>query len=373
MKDIYELLNDIDIDENEFKEIEVSELEKAKVKRTLKKSINRKKKTKGWKMTVAAASIIAGLSVTTLGLTFPAYAKNIPFIDDIFRFFDQDTNTSQDKSSGLFSNYKEFSSEINMTQESNGVKIIVNDAVFDGKTVTITYSIESEKELGNANISLPKIEGMAGTAGTGQTTKIDQNKYVGILTASNIDDHKMNVANIKWNIDKITTPENQTEIKGDWKFAFSLRTTDSKVQLADGSAEKNGVKVRINKVSFTPMSFIIYYDQEVSIPIKNKWDMAYVELEIKDDLGNSYTGASNGGSGIDGINKMSWSKTFGKLDPNAKKLIITPHIYLNNYNSNNYASATITETGEKKVSIPTSSDTRKEDFVLEDIVVELEK
>ena len=30
MKDIYELLNDIDIDENEFEEMEVSEIEKEK-------------------------------------------------------------------------------------------------------------------------------------------------------------------------------------------------------------------------------------------------------------------------------------------------------------------------------------------------------
>ena len=46
MKDIYELLNDIDIDENEFEEMEVSEFEKAKVKKALKKSLNEKKKMK---------------------------------------------------------------------------------------------------------------------------------------------------------------------------------------------------------------------------------------------------------------------------------------------------------------------------------------
>ena len=39
MKDIYELLNDINIDENEFEEMEVSELEKAKVKNSIEKII----------------------------------------------------------------------------------------------------------------------------------------------------------------------------------------------------------------------------------------------------------------------------------------------------------------------------------------------
>ena len=44
MKDIYELLNDIDIDENEFHEMEVSEFEKAKVKKTVKTIIKSKEK-----------------------------------------------------------------------------------------------------------------------------------------------------------------------------------------------------------------------------------------------------------------------------------------------------------------------------------------
>lgn len=49
MKDIYELLNDIDIDEKELGEIEASEIEKEKVKRSLKQSIRTKKKMKSWK------------------------------------------------------------------------------------------------------------------------------------------------------------------------------------------------------------------------------------------------------------------------------------------------------------------------------------
>ena len=42
MKDIYELLNDIDIDENEFEEMKVSEIEKVRIKKRLKKSIHKK-------------------------------------------------------------------------------------------------------------------------------------------------------------------------------------------------------------------------------------------------------------------------------------------------------------------------------------------
>lgn len=47
------------------------------------------------------------------------------------------------------------------------------------------------------------------------------------------------------------------------------------------------------------------------------WDTVYVEIEIKDDLGNSYSGEGNGGRGKDSYS-MNWSKTFQKLDPKAQ-------------------------------------------------------
>lgn len=44
MKDIYELLNDVDIDEKDLEEMKVYEFEKEKVKRNLKQVIHKKKK-----------------------------------------------------------------------------------------------------------------------------------------------------------------------------------------------------------------------------------------------------------------------------------------------------------------------------------------
>ena len=375
MKDIYELLNDLNIDESEFEEMEVNELEKANIKRSLKKEINKKKKRNSWKKSIAAASIIVGLSVTTF-VTYPAYAGNIPVIEDIFRFFDNgktDKENRQNKEHGLYYDYKKFSNEINMTKESNGTKITINDAVFDGKTLTLTYTIESEQDLGNVDISMPRIKGMEAIGGTGKTSKIDTNKYVGILTVSNIEDKKLDVAHINWDIDRIKNPENQNVINGDWKFAFSLDATDSKLQMTEDSAEKNGVKVNIEKISLNPMSLTVYYDQEVTEMVKNKWDGVDVELEIKDDLGNLYSGEDNGGVRKESSYHVSGSKTFEKLDPKATKLIITPHITVRDYNSDNFASVEITKDGAKEIPLPEKPGKGKEEFVLEDIIIKIMK
>ena len=70
---------------------------------------------------------------------------------------------------------------------------------------------------------------------------------------------------------------------------------------------------------------------------------------------------------------MSWSNTFEKLDPNATKLIVTPHIILRDYNSDNYGSVEISKDREREITLPEKSGKGKEVFVLEDIVVELKK
>jgi len=77
MKDIYELLNDIDIDENEFEEMEVSEIEKLRIKRNLKKSIH--KGNNRYKNVIKIASC-GVLCLGILSVVFPSYANENYFV-----------------------------------------------------------------------------------------------------------------------------------------------------------------------------------------------------------------------------------------------------------------------------------------------------
>lgn len=369
MKDIYELLNDIDIDENEFEEMEVSELEKARVKKAIRKSLSEKKKKKSWKKYIAASAIIIGLSVSAFGISFPAYAGNIPVIGDIFRFLDNGRT-------GLYDDYKEYSTEFNMTEESKGIRVTINDAIYDGKTVSLTYSIESEYDLGDDPFihEFLDIKGSNGQAGSSIISKVDDNHYVGLVTASNLGLTNDETVKVKWKIESITNQETQEEINGNWNFALKLDATESVTQKNDQSSERNGVQVRIGDISITPMSFIVYYDQIVSQEVRDRWHGVEVEIEVKDDLGNHYSGEGNGGTGDSEGYHISWSKTFEKLDENATKLIITPTITLIEYTSDNFGGVEITENGEhKKMTIPTKPGKGREEFVLKDIVIELEK
>lgn len=55
MKDLYKQFNDIEIDVDEFEEVEVSEFERAKVKKELINKISTSKQRKGKKLLAAAS------------------------------------------------------------------------------------------------------------------------------------------------------------------------------------------------------------------------------------------------------------------------------------------------------------------------------
>ncbi|MFU2030459.1 anti-sigma factor [Bacillus wiedmannii] len=368
MKDIYELLNDIDIDEKEIEEIEASEIEKEKVKRNVKQSIRTKKKMKSWKKGVAAASILVGLSVATLGIGFPTYAGGLPIVGDIFRFLDNGRT-------GLYENYKEFSTELNMTRESNGVKVTINDAVFDGRTITITYSIESEKDLGEKPFPFgsPQVMGFNGGGGSSDVTKVGEGKYVGMTTMSGHGSERLDVANVWWDIEEINMYEEKKSIKGNWNFALTLKAMDSKEVKVNGISEKEGIKVNIDKMEVTPMSFIVFYNQEESKALRSIWDSADVELEIKDDIGNQYAGEGNGGTAtVAEPHKSSWSSTFQKLNENATKLIVTPRVHLRVHTPENHGGVEYVNGKEKKIEVP-KKEAKSKDIVLDDIVIDLKK
>ena len=85
MKDIYELLNNIDLDENEFEEIKVSEIEKARIKKRLKKSIHRRNNV--YKKTIKVASS-GVLCLGILSTTFSSYANEAYLVQVISKTID---------------------------------------------------------------------------------------------------------------------------------------------------------------------------------------------------------------------------------------------------------------------------------------------
>ena len=364
MKDLYKLLNELDMDETEFQEIEVSEAERARVKQKLKQSLHRKKpKRRFQKGTIAAA---AALALATAGYAFPSAASQIPVIGDIFSFLNKDQP-------GLYKEYKQYSEQLNMTETSNGISITINDVVYDGETVAVTYSIESEKELGE-HIHLwdsLSIKGSGGGGGSLQIEQVDKQHYVGISTINSIEEIRDKSVSVDWEIESIMMEQSGKEIEGDWQFAFQVDAQESKTTVINQNLHQQGIGVTIDKIRITPLSFIVYFSQKVDRHVADRWHMVDVDIDIRDDLGNVYEGQSNGGSGsADGF-AMNWSKTFEKLDPNAKRLIVTPRVYMSD--GANSGGVELTDEGEKAIELPEKEGKGSHEFKLDEMVIPLNK
>lgn len=372
MKDIYDELNDINVDASQFVEEEVSAAEKAQMMMDLKRKIRRPKPVK-WRKIAAAASISVGLSSAALfGLSFTSFAQEIPIIGNVFKWFNND---------GFYDNYSEHANALEMTQVDNGISITLNEAVFDGKTLYITYELTSEIDLGD-DISLKgmpailnHVGGHMGT-GSGDIKKVDDFRYVGVSTARMYPENRVEEGSFEFDITGIILDSSNIdmhrmisdptysmkEIAGNWKFQFDLQATDNVEQSVGLSSAGNDVTVSVNKVAYTPMSFILFYQEFITQELYAKWDFISVSVVVKDDLGHTYaTGGSNGG----GLTlRLSHTETFEKLDPKAKKLIVTPTVVLSQRDG----------TYENGAYYRNENSTAPmEEFELDEIVIEIEK
>lgn len=362
MKDIYELLNDIEVETNLDELTPVSDVEKKKILKELNQKIVKDKKQSKWKRTLSAAIITLGIMTSTIvGLSFTTSAEDIPFLGNIFKYFSSD---------GSYVDYDENAEKLDLIQESNGITVSINDAVFDGKTLFITYMIETSKELGDSPwVNALPTYGDSGMSGKEKISKIDKKKYIGVIEAEHYNQNELDEIDVNWNIESISTePNNEgTIFEGNWKFQFNLKAVESQIIALNETIEEGGITFSAEKVVITPMSLLLSYEHVVTDEIMDTWDTQAIKVKVKDDLGNNYSLLSLGGaSNVD--YSLNWTATYNKLDPDATKLILTPIIELSDNETIGYD-----ESGE-----PIKADYRLidseadfEEIQLEDITIEL--
>ena len=322
MKDVYELLNDLNIQDSQLNEVYVSDFEKKKLLRDVKKQIRLKKK-RTWQRSLLANVMVAGIIVTSvIGLSFTSYAKEVPFLNSIYQFFNHD---------GHYNGYEEQATVLQLTQESNGIKMTVENAVFDGNTLFLTYMLETEHDLGEepSTNSLP-LFGEFGLGGYEHITKVDDNKYIALLQISHYE-KPLNEANVNWDIQSFSTEPNRkgTLFEGNWSFSFTVPKTDTNIIAINAPVIKDDYTFSPNTLTITPMSAIFNFNTTASEDLLATWDNISPLLTATDNLGNKYETIIFHGTGQDHhYSNYEWSATFEQIHPDAKTLTITPIIQL---------------------------------------------
>lgn len=361
MKNLYKQLNDIDIDVSKFEEIEVTEFEKAQYKKDLKNKVS-KSKSKIWVKYAAAVCLSLGIGTASIvGLSYTTFAQDIPIINSIIKIFSDKEKTLADA--------EEFVEPLNMVVESNGTTITINESLFDSNKFTVGYTIETAKDLGD-DIQLKgefTLKGHDYSLHQGdfhRLEKVGENQYVGLSIATLPINTSLQEANFEFNIAKISSEDQKETIDGNWNFNLHAKATENTAHNVHGVSLKDDLSIQINQITYTPFSFTINYKEVIkNQELIEKWDLIASDLNVKDNLGNTYSSRVDGGSG-DVPGEMNIMVTFEKLHPDAKTLIITPSFRL-------MEAYSVDENGVKMFDY--NSDSPKELIELEDIIVEIEK
>lgn len=291
----------------------------------------KKEKKKGkfsFKKLVKHTAIVGILSISIVSSAYvsPAFANfvtQIPIIGQAFEYFILQED--------YYQAYEEISTDIGIVEKSNGVELIIEKAFYDGNTVTLSYIIRTEEDLGSSPIFKSLPTGI--TNGGYEEEYVDGVGYVGMMTLS-IPDNSQEKVNIDWTPQAISSDENI--IEGDWSFEFSLNKLEGNHIAIHEKVSQDGVTVELIDAIRTDVNLTINYLQDVDPSIHERWMYVEAELSAIDNLGNEYEVPYNGGfgrKGGDSSEDITWNATIHGLNPEATSITFYPFAHVGNIGS----------------------------------------
>lgn len=318
MNDKFKDWVDLDVDHVEPKPLS------SEHKRTLKSHVLSNTKTKKrFKPQYVAAAAVLGFSVMTASfMSLPAVANQIPFIQSIVSYFEDDA---------LPNTYSDLATIVNQVQSSNGIDVMIENAVYDGTNIFLTYAIQTEKELGDN----PRVEGFidvdqsTGMGGTGSIEKIKDTTYVGVEKVTpHFNDEPPEEILVRWEPKAFENFQANSTFEGDWEFEFTLSQLSTDLQLLNETAAQDGITLVMKSLKQSEMTAVLQYEYFVEEEILQDWPLVSIEMtSVTDNLGNTYEMNGNGGVSHDNGVSNEWRATVYSLDPNASSLTFTPEVY----------------------------------------------
>jgi len=312
----------LSLDIENIEPLEMSSQQKAKLKqRVFKQTV--KKRVPKWVRNLSAAAIIGIGTVTTVATAFPTLASQIPFMKNIASYFNnKDT---------MFENFDSYATEIGQVQTSNGISMMIENAVFDGTSLTISFALESDTELSSHPFfqgNFIDVKDSVAIGGGSRLEKISDNKYVGLANVTPyFDKEAPEEVEVSWtpqafyvNTDKL--------VKGDWAFHFKVSKLEGELQLINETVTNYDVTARFTSLEKNEMSTIIHYEYEMDPELLKKWPEVTVQFdELQDNAGNKYTVHGNGARSLDNGISYKSSATIQAIHSSAKSITFVPVIY----------------------------------------------
>lgn len=265
-------------------------------------------------------------------------------------------------------NYEINKKPLDISIESNNIKITLKEADYDGKFINISYEVDTDKDLGeyifvgsiDSDIRIRAYENgkqysvISGYGGS-KTRRVQNNKYFGnfdstisgsggiYLDNEQIDYYiDLNTIYAQLHIDQINYKDEKTDesiyINGEWNFPYiELKSLGRNTHKINKSFEKDNAKLNIKAIEISPIQCSIIYSEDFkNTEYKSEdWTTTGISFEIKDNLGNVYEPTGGYGNmdknlfkNIDISDDEIFINecTFENIDKNADKIMIYPEI-----------------------------------------------
>lgn len=248
MKDIYELLNEADIDFNDVEDMNVDELERKRGKRKLMNSIKVKgRKKKKIAVTAASLAIVGLISGTMINST---WAADVPIIGDMLQRI-------------FINNNPEFENYINVigkTSSYEGVDITFENAVADNNSLLISYVVKDN------NKPIPLYVDVLSPTMEIKVNGENMNMSGGAC-GEKIDDNTVRILRtVHWNFeklpDKLDIEISDEECNMDIKFSMDTKEIESNTKIQEVNKELNidNKKWSLENITVSPvMTNVKYY------------------------------------------------------------------------------------------------------------------
>lgn len=311
-KDIFKAFNDMNIDEHEFDNIEVniSDIQKKKLKNSLKNKI---KTNKFKRLKIGAATAAAVLvCITGIGYMNPSFASQIPGLNPIV----QTLNYYGDQ--GEYAKYSEI---INKTVSFNGASFTINSVVCDENSLIIGYTIKSDKVIDNRDFPgfQPsfKINNISMSSDWSSGGKdADPHTHIGALEISMA--RKIYFPN-KFKLDM--SFDSLLGIKGNWNFKFIVSrdalNKETRSIKPNMTVKLKDTTIKIKKVSLSPINTTILFNRST--------DTIYGNWLAFDNTGNELSFKNGNTSRTNFFTDYESTYNYSKISKTAKKLILVPY------------------------------------------------
>lgn len=322
-KNVYRLLNKVEVDTNEYEAAKLTDLERKRMKKRMKSKIGGRKKARRLRVGGIAVAIMLmftfGVSSNMITLA------KVPIIGALLEDYWW---------VGDHQSLADYKTVIGESVTDNGVEVTLNEVIVDDGQLLISSTFHtdfSDEDL--AYNWFPKIEvfmnGKKSNGGGGGGHEEITNTSLTYFWAADVENVKLeDIQDIKIVFSDLERSDSADLRKGNWSFKFTVSSENLLAERKSIAVEKhftlkNGQEIIVDNIVLTPVSTTLYY--QMLGEAEYEYDVLFI---VEDESGKVYDFISASTMGANDHIR------FGMIDDDVKKLKITP--YLNKAMSDDY-------------------------------------